>query len=117
MEHFPWYYRVGFNHERDKLEVAFQPLPTADIMASIKAVPNEPDQMPSKEEASPEPCPTLGPCSNIQVADFDLKKEIEHLPFKINLGDVPLDKEQKANLIYSNQEVFSLYNEDLSYCN
>ena len=39
-------------------------------------------------------------------------------PFKINLGDVPLDKEHQArfiNLIYSNQEVFSLHDEDLGY--
>ena len=42
-----------------------------------------------------------------------------HLPIKLNLGDVPLDKEHQAtfiDLIYSNQEVFSLHDEDLSYC-
>ena len=40
------------------------------------------------------------------MADFDFKKEIECLPFKLNLGDIPLDREHHAkfiDLIYSNQ--------------
>ena len=88
-------------------------------MASVKVVHNEPDQVPSKE-ASQEPHPTFGPHPNTQVADFDFKKEVDHLPFKLNLGYVPLDKEHQAkfiDLIYSNQEVFSLHDEDLGYCN
>ena len=43
------------------MEVAFQQLPMADIMALAKVVHNEPDMLPSKEEASQEPCPTFGP--------------------------------------------------------
>ena len=67
---------VELHEEGDKIEVAFQPLPRADIMASVKAVHDEPDQVPSKEEASPELYLTFGPHPNTQVADFDLKKEI-----------------------------------------
>ena len=88
-------------------------------MASMKMVHNETDKVPLKE-ANQEPHPTFGPHPNTQVAGFDLKKkEIEHLPFKLNLGDVPLDKEHQTrfiNLIYSNQEVFLLHDEDLVYC-
>ena len=43
----------------------------------------------------------------------------EHLPFKLNLGEVPLQKEHQAifiDFIYSNQEFFSLHDEDLSHC-
>ena len=93
--------------------VAFQPLPLTDIMATVKAVHNEPDTKPPTEK---EPCPTFGPCPNKNVADFDFQKEVEHLPFKLNLRDVCLEKEHQAkfiNLIYSNQEVFSLHEEDL----
>ena len=85
----------------------------------MKAVHDEPDKMSSKE-ASQEPHPTFGPGPNTQVADFNFKKEREHLPFKLNLGDIPLDKENQdkfIDLIYSNQEVFSLYDENLGYCN
>ena len=100
--------------------MAFQPLPMTDIMASVKVVHDEPDKVTSKEEASQEPHPTFGPLSNTQVADLDFKKEIEHLPFKLSLGDILLDKEHQAkfiNLMYSNLEEFSSYDEDLDYCN
>ena len=71
--------------------------------------------MPSKE-ANKETHPTYRPCPDTKVADFDLQKEVECLPFKLNLGDVLLDKEHWAkfiDLIYSNQEVFSLHDKDL----
>ena len=83
--------------------------------SSVKLVHNESGTKPSAE-----PCPTFGPHPNTSAADFDFQQEVECLPFKLNLGDVPLDKEHQArfiNLIYSNQEVFSLHDEDLCYCN
>ena len=33
-----------------------------------------------------EPHLTFGPHPNTQVADFSFEKEVEHLPFKLNLG-------------------------------
>ena len=114
-EHLPWDYGVDFQHQGDKIEVAFQPIPLADIMAAVKLVHNEPGAEPSAE-----PCPTFGPHPNTNAADFDFQQEVKHLPFKLNLGDVHLEKEHQArfiNLIYSNQEVFSLHDEDLGYCN
>ena len=83
-------------------------------MATVKSVHDEPGTKPSAE-----PYPTFGPHPNTSVAHFDFQQEVEHLPFKLNLGDVPLEKEHQArfiNLIYSNQEVFSLHDEDLGYC-
>ena len=95
--------------------MAFQPIPPADIMATVKSVHDEPGVKPSAE-----PRPTFGPRPDTSVADFNFKQEVECLPFKLNLGDVHLEKEHQArffNLIYSNQEVFSLHDEDLGYCN
>ena len=46
VEHFPWDYGVKLHQEGDNIEVAFQPLLLADIMALVKVVHNEPDQMP-----------------------------------------------------------------------
>ena len=119
VEHLPWYYGVELCQEENNKEVAFQPLPLTDIMASMKVVQDEPGQESSKEETSQETCPTLGPCSSTQAADFSFENEVEHLPCRLNLGDVPLDKEHKVKfiyMIYSNQEVFSLHDEDLGYC-
>ena len=114
VEHLPWDYGVEFQHQGNNIEVAFQPIQSADIMATVKLVCDEPGTKPSAD-----PHPTFGPCPNTSVADFNFQQEVEHLPFKLNLGDVPLEKEHQArfiNLIYSNQEVFSLHDEDLGYC-
>ena len=84
-------------------------------MAAVKLVHDEPGA-----ESSAEPCPTFGPCPDTNAADFNFQQEVECLPFKLNLGDVHLEKEHQArfiDLIYSNQEVFSLHDEDLGYCN
>ena len=75
VEHLPWDNGVEFHQQRKKIEVAFQPLPMADIMASMKAVHNKPDKVPSKEKASKEPHPTFRPCSNTQMTNFNLKKK------------------------------------------
>ena len=113
VEHLPWDYGVEFQHQGNNIEVAFQPIPSADIMATVKLVHDEPGTKPSAE-----PHPTSGPCPNTSAEDFDFQQEVQCLPFKLNLGDVPLEKEHQAsfiNLIYSNQEVFSLHDEDLGY--
>ena len=112
VEHLPGDYWVEFHQQGKNIEVA-------DIMATVNMVHNEPDTKPSNE-ANKEPHPIFGPHPNTNVANFDFQKEVEHLAFKLNLGDIQLDKEQQArfiNLVYSNQEVFSLHDEDLGYCN
>ena len=60
VEHLPWDYGVELHQEGENIEVAFQPLPLTDIMATVKVVHNEPDTKPSKE-ANKESHPTLGP--------------------------------------------------------
>ena len=118
VDHLPWDYGVELHQQGKSREVAFQPLPPADIVATVKAVHTEPDTKPSNE-SNKEPHPTFEPHPNTKAADFDFQKEVEHLPFKLNVGDVHLDKEHLAkfnDLIYSNQEVFSLHDEDLGYC-
>ena len=51
---------------------------------------------------------------------YDFKKEIEWLPFQFNLGDASLTKDQQnqlLNIIYDNQQVFSLHDKDLGFYN
>ena len=62
VEHLPQDYGVEFHQEGDKIDVAFQPLPMADIIASVKAIHKEPDKVPLKD-ASQEPHLTFGPPS------------------------------------------------------
>ena len=78
--------------------MAFQQLPLTDIMATVEAVHDKGDTKPSME-ANKEPHPTFGPHPSTDVADFDFQKEVEYLPFKLNLGDFHLDEEHQARFI------------------
>ena len=49
VEHLPWDYGVEFQQQGKNIEVAFQPIPPADIMATVKLVHNEPGTKPSAE--------------------------------------------------------------------
>ena len=75
VEHLPLDYGVEFHQEGNKIEVAFQPLPMADIMASVKAVHDEPDQVSLKEEASLEPHPHLDPVPTPKQLILILRKK------------------------------------------
>ena len=74
---------LNFINMGKSIEVAFQPLPLADIMATVKAVHDEPDIKPPAENIK-EPHPTFEPHLNTNVADFNFQKEVEHCPFKLN---------------------------------
>ena len=71
VEHLPWDFGVEFQHHGDSVEVAFQPIPQADIMATVKLVHDEPDVKPLAE-----PLPTFGPRPYTSAADFNFKQEV-----------------------------------------
>ena len=56
----------------------------------------------------------------MESENFDFMPEIDHLPFKLNMGTtVEMTHEQQSwfiNIIYDHPEVFSLHDEDLSFC-
>ena len=63
--------------------------------------------------------PSFGTRPNTKDPDFDFKKELERLPFELNIGDAPLTRDQQARLIdmiYNHTEVFSLFDGDLGFC-
>ena len=69
--------------------------------ASGKSTSNEKDEKPSF---------CIRP--NTKNPDFDFKKELERLPFELNIGDTPLTHEQQARLIdmiYDHTGVFFRY--------
>ena len=43
--------------------------------------------------------PSFGARPNTKDPDFDFKKELEPLPFELNIGDAPLTRDQQARLI------------------
>ena len=63
--------------------------------------------------------PKFGSQPRFGSPDFDFQKELDRLPFPLNLGKVEMSKEQQVRfleLIYDNQSVFSLCDEDLGLC-
>ena len=56
----------------------------------------------------------------MNAADFDFQAEINHQPFKLNMGtEANMTNDQQSwfiNLIYDHPEVFSLHDEDLGFC-
>ena len=98
VEHLPWDYGVEFHQQRKNIKVVFQPLPLADIMTTVNLVHNEPDTKPITENIK-EPCPTFGPHPNTEVADFNFQREVECLPFRLNLGDIQWTKYTRPDLL------------------
>ena len=101
-----------------------QPVPPEDLREEIlssamevnqetndnsgKNAPNEKDEKPS-----------FSTRPNTKNPDFDFKKELERLPFELNIRDAPLTRKQQAclvDVIYDHTEVFSLFNGDLGFC-
>ena len=73
VENLPWDYGVELHQEGENIEVTFQPLPPADIMATVRWVHNEPDTKPSRQ-ANDDPHPTLGPYPQYSWQILILKK-------------------------------------------
>ena len=56
--------------------------------------------------------PSFGTRPDTKNSEFDFKKELERLPFELNIGDAPLTREQQVcliDVIYDQTEVFSLF--------
>ena len=90
-----------------------------DIFISSTSVVMENDQDMVKANKNSGEKPKFGSRPNYGSPGFDFQKELDRLPFPLNLGKVEMSKEQQVRfleLIYDNQSVFSLCDEDLGLC-
>ena len=90
-----------------------------DDKEQAKEEEKESDPQPKSQESAEEK-PQFGTRPDTTSTDFDFETKLKHLPFTINIGKAPLTHEQQArfiNLIYEYQEVFSLFDGYLGYCN
>ena len=110
--------------EANTFEVKLQPVPPEDLREEILSSATKGSQETndtSGKSASNEKNekPSFGKRPNTKDPDFDFKKELERLPFELNIGDAPLTRDQQARLIdviYNHTEVFSLFDGDLGFC-
>ena len=66
-------------------------------------------------------CLVLGPMFDTSSKDFDFPRKVQQLPFKLNMGEhTCLTRSRQARIIdviCNSQEVFSLHDQNLGYCN
>ena len=114
----PWDHEIVMSREEgsDEIKIGVQAVPDESVRAEILAAQSE--QEPEGGKGSEE-LPAFGARPDTSSPDFDFKSELERLPFKLNLGEVSLSREQEAkfiDIIYDYQSVFSLHDSDLGYC-
>ena len=112
------------NENTNDVEINFIQVPPEDLWEEVLSEAAEAEEEGSPGETSEsksdkENRPKFGPIPDLESDDFDFKAELEKLPFELNIRETPLTVEQQKRfikLIYENQEVFSLYDGDLGYC-
>ena len=120
-DHCPWDYQSFLSHEGDEVKVTFHPVPTQEMQEEIlsSAIHNSgPSNFNSNSKEQGERS-KFGPQPKFDSPDFDFQVELKRLPFPINLGEIKMSKAQQVRfleLIYDNQSMFSLCDEDLSLC-
>ena len=108
----------------DTIEITLQQVPSEDLHEEILSHAMEAEQeedKPNGKDSSKErdEKPSFGTRPDTKSPQFDFKRELEQLPFELNIGEAPLTCEQQAhliNVIYDHTEVFSLFDRDLGFC-
>ena len=112
------------SEEANTFEVKLQPVPPKhlreEILSNATEVNHETNDASGKNKSNEEDKkPSVGIRPNTKDPNFDFKKELEQLPFELNIGDAPLTQEQQVcliDVIYDHMEVFSLFDGDLGFC-
>ena len=123
VESCPWDYQTILSHDGKDVKVSFCPIPPSEVQEDIftanTSVTTTDNQEMVKPVKDPGAKPKFGSQPRFGSPDFDFQKELDRLPFPLNLGKVEMSKEQQVSffeLIYDNQSVFSLCDEDLGLC-
>ena len=102
----------------DNIQISFSPVAPNSIRVRSEQVKNV---TPNIDPPASSKKTSFGPRPDVESKNFDFKAEIDHLPFKLNMGTtVEITYEQQSwfiNIIYDHPEVFSLHDEDLGFCN
>ena len=126
VEHCPWDFHSTMSREGNQVQVSFCPVPTPEVQADVLSVGVTQAELPlnagetvrtNREEQGDRP--KFRPLPKFDSMEFDFKKEMEWLPFPVNIGEVELSLSQQKRfleVVYDHQSVFSLCDEDLGLC-
>ena len=120
-DHCLWDYQSFLSHEGDEVKVTFHPVPSLEVQEEIlsSAINNSNSSQSDSNSKEQGERSKFGPQPKFNSPDFNFQVELKRLPFPINLGEVKMSKAQQVRfleLIYDNQSVFSLCDEDLGLC-
>ena len=112
------------DEETNDIQINFVQVPPEDLRENIFSEAAEAEEGKSSGKESGETSdkkerPTFGSRPDFESDDFNFQRQLERLPFTLNVGEAPLTADQQKRfikLVYDNQEVFSLYDGDLGYC-
>ena len=119
----PWDYQTILSRDGKDIKVSFCAMPPLevqdDIFTSSTTVTTDTNQDMVKLTKEPGEKPKFGSRPNFSSPELNFQKGLDRLPFPFNLGEVEMSREQQVRfleLIYDNQSVFSLCDEDLGLC-
>ena len=120
-EDCPWDYQPIMSHDGNDIKVSFCLMPSSEVQAEIlsQGVNSMVSDTATLNQHEGGERPKSGPQPNFNDPDFDFKQELSRLPFPVNMGEInmnELQQKQFLELIYDNQSVFSLCDEDLGLC-
>ena len=121
VESCPWDYQTILSHEDKNIKASFCRVPPPEVQEEVfsNAVVSKDSETVDENGTSGEKPKKFGSCPDFNSLNYDFDKELARLPFPLNLGKVDLSKNQQVRfleLIYDNQSVFSLGDEDLDLC-
>ena len=121
-----WEYEPIFTKDvnSNTIEIKLQQVPLEDLWEEILSHATEAEQKEGEtkeNETSKEKYEKLSFSArpDTKTPQFNFKKELERLPFKLNIGEALLTHKQQAHsidIIYDHTEVFSLFDGDLGFC-
>ena len=121
VESCPWDYQTILSHKDKNIKASFCHVPPPEVQEEVfsSAVMSKDSDTVDEKGTSGEKLKKFGPHPDFNSLNYDFDKELVRLPFPLNLGKVDLSKDQQVRffeLIYNNQSVFSLGDEDLGLC-
>ena len=122
VESCPWDYQTILSCDDKEIKASFCHVPPPEVREEVftsnMMSTDNPDAVSEKGTSGEKP-KKFGPRPDFSSLNFNFVKELDKLPFPLNLGKVELSKDQQVRfleLIYNNQSVFSLGDEDLGLC-
>ena len=109
-----WQYHTILDRIWEEIATRFQPVRSQETESTISSNTLEVTQKDGQEQKEETPLPAFGHQPET-TKEYNCDEEVMWLPFTFNRGDVEFSKEQwdwLPNLVYDNQQVFTLHDED-----